>query len=50
VGVKKDEAQLKLRQAENGLRLARMNLCRIVGLPLLTEISPASHPLEGILI
>ena len=47
VGVKKDEAQLKLRQAENGLRLARMNLCRIVGLPLLTEISPASHSLEG---
>ena len=41
VGVKRDEAQLKVRQAENGLRLARMNLCQIIGLPLLTEISPS---------
>ena len=40
VGVKKDEAELKLRQAENGLRLARMNLCQLIGLPLLTKINP----------
>ena len=38
VGVKLDEAVLQLRQAENGLRLARMNLCRLIGLPLDTEI------------
>ena len=41
VGVKRDEALLKVRQAENGLRLARMNLCQIIGLPLLTPISPS---------
>ena len=41
VGVKRDEALLKVRQAENGLRLARMNLCQIIGLPLLTKISPS---------
>ena len=40
VGVKRDEALLKVRQAENGLRLARMNLCQIVGLPLLTQLTP----------
>jgi len=38
--VKRDEALLKVRQAENGLRLARMNLCQIVGLPLLTQLTP----------
>lgn len=43
VGVKKDEAQLKLRQAENAVRLAQMNLGRLIGdtnskpLPLVEE-------------
>lgn len=39
VDVKKNEAELQLRQAENGQRLARMNLCRLVALPLETEIN-----------
>ena len=32
--VKKSEAELQIKQAENGIRLARMNLCQIVGLPI----------------
>jgi outer membrane protein TolC len=43
VQVKVNEAELQLRQAENGNRLARKNLCYVTGLPLDTEISlPAS--------
>ena len=38
VNVKKNEAELQLRQAENAQRLARMNLCRQIALPLDTEI------------
>ncbi len=38
VQVKKNEAELKIRQAENGIRLARMNLCQLIGLPLDTPI------------
>lgn len=33
VQVKMDEADLQLRQTENGTRLSRMNLCQIMGLP-----------------
>lgn len=39
VQVKVNEAELQLRQAENGNRLARKNLCYVTGLPLDTEIS-----------
>ncbi|SFK91025.1 Outer membrane protein TolC [Porphyromonadaceae bacterium KH3CP3RA] len=39
VQVKVNEAELQLRQAENGNRLARKNLCYATGLPLDTEIS-----------
>lgn len=38
VKVKKNDAELKVRQAENGIRLARMNLCQLVGLPLTAVI------------
>ena len=38
VEVKKNEAELQLRQAENAQRLARMNLCRQIALPLDSEI------------
>lgn len=38
VQVKINEAELQLRQAENGNRLARKNLCYVMGLPLDTEI------------
>lgn len=38
VQVKKSEAELKLMEAENGLLLARMNLCQLIGLPLITEM------------
>lgn len=37
VTVKKNEAQLMTQKAENGLRLARMNYCYTVGLPLETS-------------
>ncbi len=33
VRVKKSEAELKVTQASNGIRLARMNLCQVIGLP-----------------
>lgn len=37
VEVRLNEAKLMLKQAENGLRLSRMNLCYITGLPLTTQ-------------
>lgn len=40
VAVKKTDAELKIRQAENGLRLARMNLCQLIGKPLDSQIDP----------
>ena len=46
VKVKKSEAELKIKQAENGIRLARMNLCQIVGLPVDTEIDIQSSTLS----
>ncbi len=36
--VKKNEANLMVQKASNGLELARMNLCRVTGLPFQTEI------------
>lgn len=39
VQVKVNEAELQLRQAENGHRLARKNLCYVTGLPLDSEIT-----------
>ncbi len=41
VAVKKSDAELKIRQAENGIRLARMNLCQLIGKPLDSMINPA---------
>lgn len=38
VRVAKNKALLQIRQAENGLLLSRMNLCQIVGLPLVSAI------------
>lgn len=40
VAVKKSDAELKIRQAENGIRLARMNLCQLIGKPLDSTIDP----------
>lgn len=37
--VKKNEAILMVQKANSGLQLARMNLCRIIGLPFETEIA-----------
>ncbi|MFI3239140.1 MAG: TolC family protein [Bacteroidales bacterium] len=37
VQVRLNEANLMKRKAENGLRLARMNLCYVIGLPMTTE-------------
>ena len=49
VQVKVSEARLQVRQAENGQRLAAMNLCHCIGLPLTTEVeaeteSITAHP------
>ncbi|WP_419545903.1 TolC family protein [Odoribacter laneus] len=38
VKVRYNEAELMLQKAENGLVLSRMNLCRLIGLDLYTEI------------
>jgi outer membrane protein TolC len=38
VQVKLNEAELQVLQAKNGVRLSRMNLCHVIGLPLTTEI------------
>lgn len=38
VKVKKSESELQLRQAENGVKLAQMNLCHHIGLPLGTPV------------
>ena len=38
VQVKLNEAELNIRKADNALRLAQMNLCHYVGLPLNTEV------------
>ncbi|WP_163219819.1 TolC family protein [Bacteroides sp. 224] len=39
VKVKLNEAELQVRQAENGVNLSRKNLCHIIGLPLTTSIT-----------
>ncbi|MBO4771755.1 MAG: TolC family protein [Bacteroidales bacterium] len=38
---KLNEAELKVRQAQNGVKVARMNLCHCMGLPLDSDIMPA---------
>ena len=43
VAVKRSDAELKIRQAENGIRLARMNLCQLIGKPLDSMIDPVSE-------
>jgi outer membrane protein TolC len=43
VQVKMNEAELKLRQAENGMLFSQKNLCRVMGLPFDIEVTlPAS--------
>ncbi len=41
VQVKLNESELGIRRAENALRLASMNLCHLIGLPLLSHIEIA---------
>jgi outer membrane protein TolC len=38
VQIKLNEAELRIRQAENGLNLSRMNLCHVMGISLATGI------------
>lgn len=38
VQVKLNESELNIRKADNALRLAQMNLCHCIGLPLLSEV------------
>lgn len=42
VQVKLNEIELQLMKAENGVRLARMNLCHVIGLPLNSDITVES--------
>lgn len=44
VQVRMNDAELKIRQAENGFRLARMNLCHQIGLPLTCKINVSGFP------
>lgn len=46
VQVKKTDARLKVTQAFNGVRLARMNLCQVMGLPLDSLIDIQEATLE----
>ncbi|PID90639.1 MAG: hypothetical protein CSA97_01890 [Bacteroidetes bacterium] len=39
--VKRNEIELKALRVENGIRLAKMNLCQIIGLPMNTDIQMA---------
>ncbi|WP_306540331.1 TolC family protein [Dysgonomonas sp.] len=39
VQVQKNQAELQLNRAENGIRISQMNLCDIIGLPLDSKIS-----------
>ncbi len=41
VEVEQSNAVLQLERARNGVRLARMNLCRVIGLPLTEAVSPS---------
>ncbi len=48
VQVKLNESELDIRRAENALRLASMNLCHLIGLPLLSPIEVSgSFPETG---
>ncbi|MCQ2174521.1 MAG: TolC family protein [Bacteroidales bacterium] len=48
VNAAKSKAQLQVHQAENGLKIAKMNLCQVVGLPLNTgiDVLPIEDQLE----
>lgn len=46
VQVQVNRAELQLRQVENAIRLSRMNLCRVMGMPLASEIEIAES-LDG---
>jgi outer membrane protein TolC len=46
VQVQVNKAELQLQQAENAIRLSRMNLCQILGLPLNTDIM-ISETIDG---
>ena len=54
VQVKLSEVELQMRRAQNGVRLATMNLCHVIGLPLHTDLQveteyPQVNEVEGIL-
>ena len=46
VQVKVNEADLQLMRAENGVRLSRMNLCHVIGLPLNSEVAVDNTPVS----
>lgn len=51
VQVRMDEVELQLRRAQNGVRLAKMNLCHVIGRPLLDNVEvSAEYPVVADLI
>ncbi|HJD93245.1 MULTISPECIES: TolC family protein [Bacteroides] len=47
VQVKLNEAKLQRRRAENAIRLAKMNLCHMIGLPLVDDVTVADQNLDS---
>jgi outer membrane protein TolC len=47
VQVQMNKAELQLQKSDNAIRLSRMNLCQVMGLPLITDISLSSTFPEG---
>lgn len=43
VQVKMDEVELQLLRAQNGVRLAKMNLCHVIGRPLLSDVEVSAE-------
>lgn len=49
VTVKLNEAELQVLQADNAVRLSRMNLCHVIGLPLTSQVTvPASSDIPDV--
>ena len=46
VQVKQNEVELQLQKAQNGLRLAKMNLCHVMGLPLDSPIDVSMNDIR----
>lgn len=50
IQVKQNEANLSIQKADNGYRLALMNLCHIIGMPMDSEIDVSTDSLPNLLV